>query len=91
MKRKIIANGCTDSMGNVVKQTLALAENPTPENAPITETTYGAEALEDGVYNVTTTTPIMPQLSRSPACRSSSFRSFRARLRVSLFLSANAA
>ena len=56
MKRKIIANGCTDSMGNVVKQTLALAENPTPENSPITETAYSTESLEDGVYSVTTTT-----------------------------------
>ena len=45
-----------DSMGNVVKQTLALAENPTPENAPITESAYGTEALEDGVYSVITTT-----------------------------------
>ena len=45
-----------DSMGNVVKQTLALAENPTPENAPITETAYGTEALEDSVYSLTTTT-----------------------------------
>ena len=43
-------------MGNVVKQTLALAETPTPENAPITETVYGTEALEDGVYSVITTT-----------------------------------
>ena len=43
-------------MGNVVKQTLALAETPTPENSPITETSYSTEALEDGVYSVTTTT-----------------------------------
>lgn len=43
-------------MGNVVKQTLALAETPTPENSPITETSYSTEALEDGVYSVITTT-----------------------------------
>ena len=45
-----------DSMGNVVKQTLALAEQPSPENSPITETSFGAESLEDGVYSITTTT-----------------------------------
>ncbi|MBR5196461.1 MAG: RHS repeat protein, partial [Akkermansia sp.] len=45
-----------DSMGNVVKQTLALAEQPSPENSPITETSFGAESLEDGVYSVITTT-----------------------------------
>ena len=43
-------------MGNVVKQTLALAELPSPENSPITETSFGAESLEDGVYSITTTT-----------------------------------
>ena len=43
-------------MGNVVKQTLALAEQPSPENSPITETSFGAESLEDGVYSITTTT-----------------------------------
>ena len=43
-------------MGNVVKQTLALAELPSPENFPITETSFGAESLEDGVYSITTTT-----------------------------------
>ena len=45
-----------DAMGNVVKQTLALAEQPSPENSPITETSFGAESLEDGVYSITTTT-----------------------------------
>ena len=45
-----------DAMGNVVKQTLALAELPSPENSPITETSFGAESLEDGVYSITTTT-----------------------------------
>ncbi len=43
-------------MGNVVKQTLALAEQPSPENSPITETSFGAESPEDGVYSITTTT-----------------------------------
>ena len=45
-----------DSMGNVVKQTLALTEQPSPENSPITESSFGAESLEDGVYSLTTTT-----------------------------------
>lgn len=45
-----------DAMGNVVRQTLALAENPTPENSPITETAYSTESLEDGVYSLITTT-----------------------------------
>ena len=45
-----------DAMNNMVKQTLALAENPTPENSPITETAYSTESLEDGVYSLTTTT-----------------------------------
>ena len=45
-----------DSMGNVVKQTLALAVLPSPANSPITETSFGAESLEDGVYSITTTT-----------------------------------
>ena len=45
-----------DSMGNVVKQTLALTEQPSPENSPITETTHGVESLADGVYSLTTAT-----------------------------------
>ena len=45
-----------DAMGNVVKQTLALAEQPSPENSSITETSFGAESLENGVYSITTTT-----------------------------------
>ena len=43
-------------MGNVVKQTLAAAELPSPANSPITETSFGAESLEDSVYSITTTT-----------------------------------
>ena len=43
-------------MGNVVKQTLALAVLPSPANSPITETSFGAESLEDSVYSITTTT-----------------------------------
>ena len=38
-----------DAMGNVVKQTLALAELPSPANSPITETSFGAESLEDSL------------------------------------------
>ena len=45
-----------DSMGNVVKQTLALTDAPSPENSLITETSFGAESLADGVYSLTTTT-----------------------------------
>ena len=45
-----------DAMGNAVKQTLALAEQPSPANSPITETSFGAESLENGVYSITTTT-----------------------------------
>ncbi len=39
-----------DSMGNVTKKTLALAEAPSSTNSPIEEYSYGAEALEDGIY-----------------------------------------
>ncbi len=53
-------------MGNVVKQTLALAELPSPENSPITETSFGAESPEDGVYNITTTTPAPPASTAPP-------------------------
>ena len=34
-----------------MKQTLALAESPTTTNSPIEEYSYGAEALEDGIYS----------------------------------------
>ena len=40
-----------DSMSNVTKKTLALAEAPTSTNSPIEEFSYGAEALEDGIYS----------------------------------------
>ena len=45
-----------DSFGNQVKQTLALTENPTPDNSPVSEMAYSVEAGEDGVYSLTTTT-----------------------------------
>ncbi len=45
-----------DSMGQQVKQTLALAETPTAQNSPIVEMAYGAEVMEGEVYSVTTTT-----------------------------------
>ncbi|MCD7797963.1 MAG: sugar-binding protein, partial [Akkermansiaceae bacterium] len=45
-----------DSMGNEIKQTLALAEVPAPENSPIAETSYGAEILDNAVFTVVTKT-----------------------------------
>ncbi len=45
-----------DAFGNVVKQTLALASSPTPQNSPVTELAYGAEALTDGIYRTVTRT-----------------------------------
>ena len=45
-----------DTFGNVVKQTLALASSPTPQNSPVTEMAYGAEALTDGIYRTVTRT-----------------------------------
>ena len=45
-----------DAFGNVVKQTLALASSPTPQNSPVTEMAYGAEALTDGIYRTVTRT-----------------------------------
>ena len=45
-----------DSMGNVVKQTLALTDAPAVSDSPMTETTHGVESLTDGVYSITTTT-----------------------------------
>ncbi len=45
-----------DTFGNVVKQTLALSSSPTPQNSPVTEMAYGAEALTDGIYRTVTRT-----------------------------------
>ncbi len=36
-------------MGNVVKQTLALAELPSPENSPITETYFLAQGTKAAI------------------------------------------
>lgn len=43
-----------DTFGNVIKQTLVLADQPAPDNSPIQEYGYGVENTEDGVYQVTT-------------------------------------
>ena len=45
-----------DEFGNLVKQTLVLASSPTPQNSPVTEMAYGAEALTDGIYRTVTRT-----------------------------------
>ncbi len=45
-----------DAFGNLVKQILALASSPTPQNSPITEMAYGAEELTDGIYRTVTRT-----------------------------------
>ena len=45
-----------DAFGNVSKQTLALADSPTPQNSPVQLTAYATELMEDGVYQVTTRT-----------------------------------
>ena len=44
-----------DAFGNVVRQTLALAESPTPQNSPTTEFTYGPECTEDGIFTTNVT------------------------------------
>ena len=45
-----------DSFGNVVKQTLALTDTPTPQNSPITELSYSVESTDEGVFSLTTNT-----------------------------------
>ncbi len=45
-----------DTMGNVSKKTLALAEVPDETNSPTEVYAYGAESLEDGIYSVLTRT-----------------------------------
>ena len=45
-----------DSFGNLTRQALALAEEPTPANSPITELAYGVEATDEGVFSCTTQT-----------------------------------
>ena len=45
-----------DVMGNVIRETLAAAEEPTAENSPVTEYAYGAESTEEGIFSLTTTT-----------------------------------
>ena len=45
-----------DALGNVIRETLALAEEPTVENSPVTEYAYGAEIAEEGIFSFTTAT-----------------------------------
>ena len=39
-----------------MKQTLALVSSPTPQNSPVTEMAYGADAMTDGIYRTDTRT-----------------------------------
>ncbi len=43
-----------DEFGNVVKQTLALAENPSITNSPITEFAYALESTDEGIFSCST-------------------------------------
>ena len=45
-----------DSFGNEAKQTLALAEEPSSTNSPITEFAYALEATDEGIFSCTTQT-----------------------------------
>ena len=45
-----------DAMGHLTRETLALAEDATVENSPVTEWVYGTESTEEGVFSLTTTT-----------------------------------
>lgn len=45
-----------DSFGNVIKQTLALMEDPGPGNSPIQKSTYSVENTDEGVFQVTVMT-----------------------------------
>ena len=42
-----------DAFGNMTRETLALAEQPAPDNSPIREYAFSVENAEDGVYMVT--------------------------------------
>lgn len=44
-----------DEMGNMVKQTLALSDTPTPLNSRITEKSQSYAVREDGIYQIQTT------------------------------------
>ena len=45
-----------DAFGNMTRETLALAEQPAPDNSPIREYAFSVENAEDGVYMVTAQT-----------------------------------
>ena len=45
-----------DSFGNEARQTLALAEEPSSTNSPITEFAYALEATDEGIFSCTTQT-----------------------------------
>ena len=70
---------------------LALSDTPTKDNSPVTEMVYSVESAADGVFSVTTQTRYSAGGAALNTTKRSLFRSFRARLRINLFLSANAA
>ena len=45
-----------DAFGNMTRETLALAEQPAPDNSPIREYAFSVENAEDGIYMVTAQT-----------------------------------
>ncbi|MDD6812946.1 MAG: hypothetical protein PUD60_00920 [Akkermansia muciniphila] len=45
-----------NDMGQESRQVLALADEPSEMNSPVTELSYGLESADDGVYRVTTQT-----------------------------------
>ena len=45
-----------DLFGNMVKQTTALCDTPTSANSPMVDLSFTLEALDDGIYYVTTQT-----------------------------------
>ncbi len=45
-----------DSFGNAAKQTLALAEEPSSTNSPITEFAYALESTDEGIFSCATQT-----------------------------------
>ena len=45
-----------DAFGNMTRETLALAEQPAPDNSPIREYAFSVENAEDGIYLVTAQT-----------------------------------
>lgn len=61
-----------DAFGNMTRETLALAEQPAPDNSPIREYAFSVENAEDGVYMVTAQTRYNAEGSRLSLYGSSS-------------------